>query len=198
MENQESQLKQQLRFAIEVDKMKNILRRTVLMDESRRETDAEHSWHFAMIAMLFFEYAGEGVNQERVLKMALVHDLVEIYAGDTFAFDEHANVNKDMRERQSADKLFTQLPASQGMELRSLWEEFDAMETPDARYAAAIDRLQPFLSNYVTKGHTWLLGHVTSDKVYKRLEPVRTDIPALWPIVEGMIQESIEKGYLAP
>ena len=147
MENQESRLKQQLRFAIEVDKMKNILRRTVLMDESRRETDAEHSWHFAMIAMLFFEYAGEGVNQERVLKMALVHDLVEIYAGDTFAFDEQANVNKDMRERQSADKLFTQLPASQGMELRSLWEEFDAMETPDARYAAAIDRLQPFLSN---------------------------------------------------
>lgn len=197
MENQESRLKQQLRFAIEVDKMKNILRRTVLMDESRRETDAEHSWHFAMIAMLFLMYAGEGVNQERVLKMALVHDLVEIYAGDTSLLTSR-QCEQGYARAAVADKLFTQLPASQGMELRSLWEEFDAMETPDARYAAAIDRLQPFLSNYVTKGHTWLLGHVTSDKVYKRLEPVRTDIPALWPIVEGMIQESIEKGYLAP
>ncbi|MCL1913675.1 MAG: HD domain-containing protein [Eubacteriaceae bacterium] len=190
-------LEQQLKFLIEIDKMKNIQRQTLLADKSRRETDAEHSWHFALMAWILFEYAGiDGIDIDRVIKMALVHDLVEIYAGDTFAFDAAANELKDDREQQAASKLFSLLPEEQGLLLRSLWEEFDAMQTPDSIYAAAIDRLQPFINNYLTDGHTWVLGNVTVEQVYKRIEPVKQALPALWGFVEKVILESCEKGYI--
>ncbi len=188
---------QQLQFLIEVDKMKNVLRQTLLVDASRRENDAEHSWHFALMAMVLFEYAdGANISLERVLKMALVHDLIEIYAGDTFAYDDKGNESKQEREAQAAEKLFSMLPNEQGQEIKDLWLEFDAMQTPDATYAAAIDRLQPFVNNYMTQGHTWKLGNVTSDKVYKRMDMVRVAAPELWPFVTDVIQDSIAKGYL--
>ncbi|NMA83896.1 MAG: HD domain-containing protein [Epulopiscium sp.] len=188
----------QLQFLIEIDKMKTILRQNVLIDQSKQENDAEHSWHFAVMALILSEYAdSKEVNINRVLKMALLHDLVEIYAGDTFAFDEKANEDKLLRETEAADKLFGLLPLDQGTEYRLLWEEFDAMETPDAIYAAAIDRFQPFILNYMTQGHTWKLGNVTSAKVYKRLEMVKYAMPKLWETIEFMVQDSIEKGYLA-
>ncbi len=192
-----NRLEQQMCFLVEVDKMKSVYRRTILIDKTRRESDAEHSWHFALMAMLLAEYADpEKVDCARVIRMALVHDLIEIYAGDTFAYDVQGNQDKRQRETEAADKLFALLPEDQAAEIRALWEEFDAMETPDAQYAAAIDRLQPFLNNYLTQGHTWGLGGVKSAQVYERMDPIRVALPEVWPFVDKMIQESIEKGYL--
>ena len=192
-----NRLEQQMRFLVEVDKMKSVYRRTIWIDKTRRESDAEHSWHFALMAMLLAEYADpEKVDCARVIRMALVHDLIEIYAGDTFAYDVQGNQDKRQRETEAADKLFALLPEDQAAEIRALWEEFDAMETPDAQYAAAIDRLQPFLNNYLTQGHTWGLGGVKSAQVYERMDPIRVALPEVWPFVDKMIQESIEKGYL--
>lgn len=192
-------LLKQLEFLTEVDKMKTVFRQTLLMDKSRRENDAEHSWHFALMALTLFEYVGfEGVDINRVLKMALLHDLVEIYAGDTFAYDSVGNIDKQLREIKAADKLFSLLPQELAAEYRLLWEEFDAMNTPDSMYAAAIDRLQPFLSNYKTDGHTWVKHGVSVDKVYVRMAPVKEALPELWEFVECVIKDSCEKGYLQP
>jgi len=190
-------LKRQLQFLTEADKMKSVLRQTLLSDKSREETDAEHSWHFALMAMTLFEYAGiDGVDVDRVIRMALVHDLIEIYAGDTFAYDIQGNENKEAREKEAADKLFSLLPCEQSNEYRALWEEFDRMETPDAMYAAAIDRLQPFLINYLTDGHTWVKHGVSVDQVHKRMAPVKTALPELWEFVEYVIRDSCEKKYI--
>ncbi len=189
-------LKGQLKFLAEADKMKNVSRQTLLMDKSREETDAEHSWHFALMAMTLFEYAGFEVDLDRVIRMAIVHDLVEIYAGDTFAYDAKGYEDKEQREREAADKLFAMLPDVLAKEYRELWEEFDHMDTPDSKYAAAIDRLQPFLSNYATDGHTWVKHGVSADKVYKRMAPIETALPELWPFVEQVIEEAMEKGYI--
>ena len=191
-------LNQQLAFLFEVDKMKNIMRQTVLVDRSRQENSAEHSWHFALMAVTFFEYNQlEGVDLNRVIKMALVHDVVEIYAGDTFAYDIEANKEKEQREQLAADKLFSLLPNDQAKEFRSLWEEFDEMKTPDAIYATAIDRLQPFLNNSVTSGHSWAKHNVTLPQVYDRMDPVRIATPVLWAHVEEVIFKSLDKGYIA-
>ena len=190
-------LKRQLQFLSEADKMKSVLRQTLLSDKSREETDAEHSWHFALMAMTLFEYVGfDGVDINRVIKMALVHDLIEIYAGDTFAYDIKGNESKERREKEAADKLFSLLTNEQAEEFRSLWEEFDNMDTPDALYASAVDRLQPFLNNYLTEGHTWLKHGVSVDQVYKRMAPVKTALPQLWDFVEYVIRDSCEKGYI--
>jgi putative hydrolase of HD superfamily len=190
-------LKMQLQFLTEADKMKSILRQTLLSDRSREETDAEHSWHFALMAMTLFEYVGfEGVDINRAIKMALVHDLIEIYAGDTFAYDIKGNESKEAREKEAADRLFSLLPKEQGEKYRALWEEFDRMESPDAMYAAAIDRLQPFLNNYLTDGHAWVKHGVSVKQVYERMAPVKTALPQLWEFVEYVIHDSCEKGYI--
>lgn len=194
-----NRLKRQLAFLIECDKMKKILRRTVLMDASRRENDAEHSWHFALMAMTLLEYADTNdLDECKILRMALLHDLVEIYAGDTFAYDTKGHEDKNSREISAADMLFSLLPEEQGAEFRTLWEEFDRMETPEAKYAAAIDRFQPFLHNYITEGYTWKEGRVRSEQVYKRMEILRGAMPKLWPAVEYMIEDSIRRGFLLP
>ena len=186
----------QMKFLIEADKMKNILRQTLLADGSRRENDAEHSWHFALMAMTLAEYSAREIDMLRVLKMALLHDIVEIYAGDTFAYDEKGHEDKAEREAAAADKIFAMLPAEQSAEYRELWEEFDAMETADSRYAATIDRLQPLVNNYLTNGHTWKLGNVTSDKVYKRISVAEDTIPEVWPIIREYIEKAIDSGML--
>ncbi|MFI3283760.1 MAG: HD domain-containing protein [Erysipelotrichaceae bacterium] len=192
-----NKLMQQLNFLTEVDKMKNIYRQTLLVDKSRRETDAEHSWHFALMALTLFEYCEiENVDIDRVIKMALVHDLVEIYAGDTFAYDEEGNKSKKAREIEAAEKLFALLPKNQADEYKRLWEEFDSMDTPDSMYASAIDRLQPFLNNYHTDGHTWLENGISEDKVYQRMEPVMSALPKLSDFVNFVIEDSIKKGYI--
>jgi putative hydrolase of HD superfamily len=193
----DDRLHRQIQFLSEADKMKSVYRQTMLADKSREETDAEHSWHFALMALTLFEHAGiGGVDINRVVRMALVHDLVEIYAGDTFAYDAKGYESKDRREKEAANKLFALLPNEQAAEYRALWEEFDAMETPDAKYAAAVDRLQPFLNNYLTDGHTWVKHGVSAEQVYQRMNPVKTALPALWEFVETVIRESCEKGYI--
>ena len=193
----DQRIRSQLQFLAEADKMKTVFRQTVLIDKSREENDAEHSWHFALMAMTLFEYVGfAGVDLSRVIRMALLHDLVEIYAGDTFAYDDRGNASKEMREQEAADRLFALLPAEQAEEYRSLWEEFDRMDTADARYAAAIDRFQPFFINYLTDGHTWVKHGVTADDVYRRMEPIRTALPELWPFVAFVIQDSCARGYI--
>lgn len=189
-------LSRQLEFIAEVDKIKHILRRNLLTDGSRRENDAEHSWHLAMMAILLEEYASESVDLKRVLSMVIVHDLVEIYAGDTFAYDVEGNKDKELREEQAADKLFSLLPKEQGAYIRSLWEEFDRMDTPDSRFAASLDRLQPFMHNVLTNGYTWHLGEVTKDQVYRRMAPVKEGTPALWPWVEFQIDKGVENGWI--
>lgn len=191
-------IQRQIKFAITIDEMKNIFRRNLLADGSRRENDAEHSWHLAMLAMILEEYSAEKVNIERVLKIALVHDLIEVYAGDTFAYDAKGNEDKHEREIQAADKLFGMLDPVQGAEIRALWDEFEAMETAESKYANAIDRIQPLILNYLTDGHTWKMGDVTSEKIYKRMDIIRTATPELWHIVEGIINTSIKAGILKP
>jgi len=193
----DEKLGQQLHFLAEADKMKSVRRQTLLADKSREETDAEHSWHFALMAVTLFEYADiDGVNIDRVIRMALVHDLIEIYSGDTPAYDIEGNKTKEMREKAAADKVFATLPPEQAREFRALWEEFEQMETPDAIYAAAVDRLQPFLNNYLTDGHTWVKSNVSIGQVYERMAPVKIATPALWQFVEEVIRESCEKGYI--
>lgn len=194
----DEKLHKQIKFAIVIDEMKNIFRRNLIIDGSRRENDAEHSWNLAMLAMLFEEYSTEKVNIEKVLKIALVHDLIEVYAGDTFAYDVKGNEDKLQREIESANKLFGILDPVQGAEIRALWDEFEAKETAESKYANAIDRIQPLINNYLTNGHTWKEGDVHAPQIYKRMDIIRTTTPALWPIVEGIINTSIEIGILKP
>ena len=192
----DNRLARQLAFLTEIDRAKTVLRQTLLCDRSRRENDAEHSWHLAMCASVLAEYAPPGVDLGRVLTMALVHDLVEIDAGDTFAYDEAGNATKEARERAAADRIYAMLPEEQGAYYRALWEEFDAMETPDARFAAACDRLQPFLNNLATGGHTWKLGHVRLSQVERRIGPVCALSPALRAFVEENLRDAVARGWL--
>lgn len=196
--SENSRLNQQLLFTAEVDKMTEVLRRTMLINKSRRENDAEHSWHIAAMAMLFSEYAIEPVNVSRAVQMCVVHDIVEIDAGDTFAYDVQGNTDKAEREKEAADKLFSKLPPDQGEMIRSLWEEFDAMETPDAKYAACMDRLQPFLHNTLTDGHTWNEGKVARASVEKRMAMIKEFMPEVYKWVSANLDNAIEKGWLAP
>ena len=186
-----------LKFTAEIDKMTSVLRRTVLLDKSRRENDAEHSWHIAVMALMFEEYYDGNVDIGRVVSMCVVHDLVEIYAGDTFAFDKKGNMDKNERESKAADRLFSQLPEDIGSMIRSLWEEFDAMETDDAIYAACMDRIQPLLHNTLTDGHTWVLGNATREDIEKREEPVRVHMPKVFEWIERNIDNGIKKGWIS-
>lgn len=193
---QTRRLEQQIQFVLEIDKLKRVLRQTLLTDGSRRENSAEHSWHIALMAVILAEYASEPVDILRVIKMLLIHDLVEIDAGDTFCYDLQGNQNKAEREAEAADRLFNLLPPDQAVELRALWEEFEAQATPAARFAASLDRLQPILHNQQTEGHTWQQHGVTSDRVLHRMAPVKTGAPDLWTFVQQVIDNCVAAGYL--
>jgi len=188
-----SKIGQQLAFLVEADKLKNVLRRTMLTDGSRQENTAEHSWHLALTAMVLEEYAPAPVNIAKVLRMLVVHDVVEIDAGDTFAYDTAGNATKEERERLAADRIFGLLPTGLREELRSLWEEFDAAATPEARFANAVDRIQPFLQNRETGGGTWHTHNLSRDQVLARMDPVRTALPQLWPTIVNTIDEFFAK-----
>ncbi|BAU41853.1 HD domain-containing protein [Leptolyngbya sp. O-77] len=193
-----TRLAQQIQFVLEIDKLKGVLRQTLLTDASRRENSAEHSWHLALMAIALAEYAPAPIDLSRVVQMVLLHDLVEIDAGDTFAFDMQANQDKANREQAAADRLFGLLPPDLGQTLRSCWEEFEAAKTRDAQFAHALDRLQPFLHNLQTEGGTWKQHGVTRDRVLWRMQAVQQGAPALWPLVEGLIQQAVSAGYLLP
>ncbi len=189
-------LDSQLKFSAEIDKMTGIYRRTMLLSGERHENDAEHSWHIAVMALLFKEYCVEVPDVERAIKMLVVHDLIEIYAGDTFAYDIVGNASKAEREAKAADRLYSQLPEEQGAELRSLWEEFDAMETVDAKYAACLDRLQPLLHNTLTEGHTWRDGGTVRAQVEQRAKVIKEFMPEVYEWLRKNLDRSVENGWL--
>jgi putative hydrolase of HD superfamily len=191
-----NRLQQQLSFILEIDKLKSILRHTILIDRSRRENTAEHSWHLAVMANLLAEYATGPVDVARVTQMVLAHDIVEIDAGDTFAFDAEGIVTKKQREREAADRIFGLLPAEQGKELRGLWEEFEAEETLDSQFANAIDRLEPCLLNANTEGGTWRKHSPSLEKVMERMKPVKLYMPQVWPVVQKIIDEAVANGWV--
>lgn len=191
-----NRLTQQIQFIIEIDRLKQILRQTSLTDGSRRENSAEHSWHIAMMALTLAEYAPKGVDIFHAIKMLLIHDLVEIDAGDTFCYDVQGNCSKAEKEAQAALRLFGLLPADQANELRSLWDEFEAGETATAKFAAALDRIQPLLHNQQNDGGTWRIYSIRRDQVMKRLAPVETGAPELWPFVLQLIEDCVAAGYL--
>jgi putative hydrolases of HD superfamily len=191
-----NRLAQQIAFIVEIDKLKRILRQTLLTDASRQENSAEHSWHIALMAIVLAEYAPEGVNLFHAVKLLLLHDLVEIDAGDTFCYDLSGNQSKAERELAAADRLFGLLPLDQGAELRSLWEEFEAQTTPEAKFAAALDRLQPILNNQQTEGYSWKKHGITSEQVFWRMRPVQEGAPELWPLVEQIVADCVAAGYL--
>lgn len=185
-----------MEFIIELDKMKSILRQTSLINEDRREDDAQHSWHISVMAMLLAEYSNEKVDVCRVMKMLLTHDLVEIYAGDTFCYDKAGNNDKREREVAAAEKIFGILDEDKGKELRALWDEFEDMETPEALFAASMDRLQPMLNNYHNDGGTWKKFDVGKSDIYKRIAPVKKSSDELWDYVEHMLEDAFEKGFI--
>lgn len=191
-----NRLEKQIQFVMEIDKLKHIYRQNLVADGSRRENDVEHSWHLAVMALLLQEYTVEPVDVLKVIQMVLLHDLVEIDAGDTFAYDPEAGLDKEERERLAADRLYSLLPDDQGCELRALWDEFEAGESPEARFAACLDRLQPLLNNYHTQGGTWRMHDVSSAQVRKRMEPVGESAPVLGELVETLIESAIEQGIL--
>ena len=191
-------LDRQLRFLLEIDRLKGILRQTRVLDGARQENSAEHSWHLALCAVLLAEHAPPGTDLVRVLTMVLVHDIVEIDAGDAFAYDAVVNVGKEDRERLAAERIFGLLPAELAEELSGLWMEFEAGETPDARFAVALDRFQPLLLNFQGQGGSWRYHAVTHDRVLVRMAPIQEGAPTLWPVVLRLLDEAVARGYLAP
>jgi putative hydrolase of HD superfamily len=199
MHSNDSRLAKQVEFIVEIDKLKQVVRRTWLTDKSRQENDAEHSWHLGVMAILLLEHAQQPrLDLLRVLKMVLIHDLVEIDAGDTFAYDDAGALDKAEREGAAADRVFALLPADQAAELRTLWEEFEARQTPEAKYAAALDRFQPMLHNYRTQGKAWQEHGITADQVIARNQHIAEGSPALWEYAREFVADAVAKGYLRP
>lgn len=194
--NQSERLLKQIEFIKEIDKLKHILRRTVLMDGSRQENDAEHTWHLAMMAMVLLEHTPEPPNLAKVLNMLLIHDIVEIDAGDTFAYDAAGHEDKQEREMKAAERIFGLLPEDQKQELIALWLEFEQRQSQEAKYAAAIDRIQPLLHNYYTGGLSWRKHGVRSSQVLERISDVADIAPSLYELVTGLIRDAVQKGYL--
>ena len=189
-------LTQQIAFILEIDKLKSVLRRTYLLNEDRHENSAEHSWHLSVMALVLAEHASAEVNTVRVLKMLLVHDIVEIDAGDTFIYDTAGNDTKAAREQEAAQRIFGLLPSSQSAELQELWQEFEARETPEAKFAAALDRLMPLLHNYYTEGRSWREHSITKKQVMTLNRHMADGSQTLWDYAESLIDDAAAKGYL--
>lgn len=191
-----NRLEQQLQFILEIDKVKKIIRQTPLSDASRKENDAEHSWHIALMAYLLQEYAEESIEVSKVMLMVLIHDLVEIDAGDTYAYDEEGAKTKDERERKAADHIFGMLPEDQGMYLKALWEEFEAYETAEAKYAHLLDNFQPLLLNDAAGGISWTEHQVKKSQIYKRNEKVEETSATIWKCMQDKIDKHIQAGHV--
>ena len=193
-----AQFEQQLQFLLEIDKLKSIQRRSILMDGSRRENSAEHSWHIAVAALLLAGYANETIDVCRVIKMLLLHDLVEIDAGDTFIYDDAARSQQLEREQSAARRIFGLLPDEQAGEWRMLWDEFEARSTPEAKFARAMDRLMPILHNYQTEGGSWRANGVHKGQVVDRVNSIGEGAQFLWDYVQSVLDDAVAKGYLLP
>lgn len=194
----DDRLQRQLRFILEIDRLKAVVRQSYLVGAERRENSAEHSWHVAVMAMVLAEHANARVDVGRVVTMLLVHDVVEVDAGDTYVYDPAGAADKAERERRAAARLFGLLPPDQGAELRALWQEFEAAESADARFAAALDRLMPVLHNVHTGGRSWREHGITADQVIGRNRGIAEGSEALWRHARAMIEAAVAEGKLAP
>ena len=192
----DERLKKQLDFILEADKVKNIMRQTYLADGKRKENDAEHSWHLALMAVLLKEYAPEKVDLSKVIPMVLIHDLVEIDAGDTYAYDAVGGATQHTREEAAAQRIYGILPEDQGKWLYNLWEEFEAYKTPEAKYAHLLDNFQPLLLNDASGGKSWEEHGVHRSQVYKRNERIPETSEIIWEQMKEIIQKHIEQGHL--
>ncbi|WP_054957302.1 HD domain-containing protein [Paenibacillus dakarensis] len=190
-------LEKQINFLIEIDKLKNIERKTKIISGSRLENDAEHSWHLAMMAIILHKESNHDIDLYKVIKMLLVHDLVEIDAGDTFAYDTNGQIDKYERENLAAKRLFGLLPVEQGNELMELWIEFENKETNEAKFAASLDRLQPLIHNHLNQGDTWKKYNITSDQVINRNREISNGSESLWEFAKQIIDRSIDQGILS-
>jgi len=192
-----TRLERQIEFLKEVDRLKLIERQSVVSGTRRPETSAEHSWHVTLMALVLSEYAPPGVDLARVQAMLLIHDLVEIDAGDLLLYaDDAARARHARREQEAADRLFALLPSPDGERLRALWDEFEKRASPDARFAAALDRLQPLLANFMSEGATWRRHGVTAEQVRAKNQHIADGSPELWRFAEALIAESVRRGYL--
>jgi len=186
----------QIEFIKEIDKLKYIQRKTRLLNSDRNENDAEHSWHLAVMAVVLAGHSNVPVDVLKVVKMVLIHDIVEIDAGDTFIYDTQKNHTNTDNERLAANRIFGMLPADQASDLIAVWEEFEAGETSEAKFARAMDRLEPLLQNSSNNGGTWREFGVKYEKVYEKKKVIKEGSEALWAYAEGVINESVEKGIL--
>ena len=193
-----SRLERQLSFITEVDTLKLVLRQTSLLDGSRRENDAEHSWHLSLMALVLVEYAAAEIDLLRVLTMLLIHDVVEVDTGDTLIYDESNAVARVSSERRAAERIFGMLPPDQAHELRRLWDEFEARESNDAKFARALDRLQPLLQNHRNRGGTWRQFGITAEQILDKNSIIGDGAPLLRDLAVNLIKDSRRRGYLAP
>ena len=192
----DERLKKQLDFLLEIDKEKEIYRQTHILGGSRRENDAEHAWHMAIMAFVLQEYANEKIDVLHVMQMVLMHDLVEIYAGDTYAYDETAKQSQREREVAAADKIFGMLPDDQATDFRAIWDEFEARETPEAKFARMLDNYQPLSLNHANHGGDWKAHDVARSQVEKRNEISREGSEVMGRVIADIIEENVKKGNL--
>ncbi len=192
-------LKQQIEFILEVDKLKSVVRRNYLVDDSRRENTAEHSWHSILTALILYEYAENRTRLDllRIVKMIAIHDLVEIEAGDTFMFDSEANRDRFNRENQAAKKLFTKLPYDQGKEYYELWLEFEKEETHDSIFAASVDKIMPVLLNTYSSGISWREADVSSEMVFDTLKGIKKGPMKIQELLKDLVKLAEEKRILS-
>jgi|SRR5690554_330027 len=195
MIDNKERFQKQINFLIEIDKVKSIFRRTRIFNNKRYENDAEHGWHMSLMALILAEYSNEKIDICKVIKMALIHDLVEIDAGDTFLYADN-QTEKIMNERKCAERIFGLLPEDQYKEIMGLWEEFEAKETFEAKFAGSMDRLGPIMQNFYDNGHAWKKHNITSDKVLKVNKQIQNGSEELWEYAKSLIEKSIEKGNL--
>src|SRR6266851_279946 len=192
-------LDSQLRFLLEADKLKTVFRQSTLIDASRKENSAEHSWHLALMALVLRDHSPPGTDLSRVIAMLLLHDLVEIDAGDLFLYaGAQAQARQEVAERAATDRIFALLPPPQAEAFRALWDEFEERRTQEAKFARALDRLQPMLANYQTGGGTWLARGVTADQVLLRVALIEDGSATLGEYARDLIDRSVARGFLAP
>jgi putative hydrolases of HD superfamily len=189
-------LLQQIEFIVEIDKLKTVFRKSYILGTNRKENDAEHSWHLAMMAILLQEYANEEIDLLYVIKMVLLHDIIEIDAGDTFCYDQQGNLEKSVKEQAAADRIYSMLPQDQGTELLKIWQEFEHGNSAEAKFARALDRLMPLLHNYFAEGKSWLENNITVSQVLDRNAHIGDGSITLWEYVQDIIEDSVTKGYL--
>jgi putative hydrolase of HD superfamily len=185
-------------FIAYIDQLKSVIRRNGLHDGSRAENTAEHSWHAAMSAQVLAPFANEPVDVDKVSRMLLIHDLVEIEAGDTFIYDEGSAALQEEAELKAAEEVFGRIPAEQGQSLKALWEEFEARETPEAKFAKAIDRFLPLFSNARNTGYSWMPYKLSRKQVVDRCWIIQEGSQKLWELTEKLLDESIKNGSLDP